>query len=238
MEARNIGPNPNDKDWIDKGTYWLNILNQGSDGWKTARRNGWGHNGKLLTASNFGLASGHAIEYRKPESLSYEMITGEAPHRTPQELALMNRGTVCEQYVRQCYELIKEVRVVEVGLAIPKFDIRIGGSPDGLVGDDGCIEIKCPREMYKDLLNPEKASLHPKDRIRKSHYDQMIGIMAILGRSWCDYCVCDIDKGSLYIERVIFDREYWEKDLYPNLVYFMDVVLKRTIENIATMLGY
>lgn len=231
--SRQIGPPENDKSWVDMGTYWLNILNQGTDGWRSARRAGWGHTGSLLTASNFGVASAHAEMYKKPESLAYEMLTGKQEEkRSPQEIALMKRGTDAEPYVRRCYEMIKGVSVREVGLAIPKFDIRIGASPDGLVGDDGCIEIKCPKTMYPKLVTPTNGVVAVRDRITRSHYDQMTGVMAIMSRSWCDYCVCDVDKGTLYIERVMFDKEYWEKELYPALVLFIDVVMTETASNI------
>lgn len=233
---RPIGPPPGNKDWVDTGTHWLNILNQGTDGWRSARRNGWGYTKALLTASNFGTSVGHN-KREKPESLAYMMVTGNSKERTPQELSIMNHGNVEEPNVRLMYEVIKNVKVREVGLAIPKFDIRIGASVDGDVGDDGIIEIKCPQNMYPDLIDPTKASLHPSQRIRLTHYDQMIGGMAIRGRSWCDYCVYDKNKEQLYIERVPFDINYWNTILYPLMKNFIEVIIPQTEESIKMGFG-
>jgi putative phage-type endonuclease len=211
----------------------LNVNLQGGahgqhNGWKSARRRGWGHTKALLTASNFGTAIGHN-PYKSKEILAHGMISHIEEEHTPEALANMARGTHYEPIVREWYEKVKGVRVEEVGLAIPKFDIRIGGSVDGLVGTDGCIEIKCPKVIYPKLLDPSLASSHPSHRVPLYYYDQMIGCMAITGRSWCDFVVCDVTTGKLYIERIPFDKSYWESVLYPGLVDFIERIIP-TIE--------
>lgn len=61
----------------------------------------------------------------------------------------------------------------------------IGGTPDGLVGKDGCIEVKCPHNPavhVKTLLSREV----PKE------YDwQTVGHLLVTGRSWCDFISYD-----------------------------------------------
>lgn len=61
-----------------------------------------------------------------------------------------------------------------------------GGSPDGLVGDDGMIEIKCP-------FNPAN---HARSLITKTYYNQdhdwqVQGNLMITGRQWCDFVTFD-----------------------------------------------
>lgn len=55
----------------------------------------------------------------------------------------MERGTLLEKAARDWYELQKDVDVERVGF-IMRDDGRVGCSPDGLVGEDGGLEIKCP----------------------------------------------------------------------------------------------
>jgi hypothetical protein len=218
-------PLPGDTDWVDMGSYWLNINKQGEEGgWKSARRRGWGHTEALLTASNFGSAAGHN-SFFTAEEYALDMCGKIKREVTDESRQRMTKGTNDEPFIRSCYERIKGVTVKEVGLAIPKFDIRIGSSLDGMVGEDGCIEIKSPVVMYSKLIDPSFASLHPSKRIHQTHYDQIIGSLAITGRQWCDYCVCELEGKRLYIERIPFDKEYWETTLYYQLKIFMDYTL-------------
>jgi putative phage-type endonuclease len=57
----------------------------------------------------------------------------------------MQRGTDLEPEARAAYELHAGQMVSEVGLVLHPRNARYGASPDGVVGDDGLLEIKCPR---------------------------------------------------------------------------------------------
>jgi len=64
----------------------------------------------------------------------------------------------------------------------------IGGTPDGFVGDDGIIEIKCPfngGNHLKTLLN--------KEVYNSDYIYQMQGNMWMTGRKWCDFISYDPD---------------------------------------------
>ena len=56
----------------------------------------------------------------------------------------MQWGTETEPLARAAYESLKDVLVDEVGFVPHPSIIMAGASPDGLVGDDGLLEIKCP----------------------------------------------------------------------------------------------
>ena len=216
-----IGPSPDDINWKDMGTYWLNINKQSTSA--SAKRHGWGPK-RLLTCSNFATAAGHNTRFSSPADLAYNMITEKRePILEDHEKTNIERGIRNEPIARELYERIYGVKVIEVGLAVPKFDIRIGTAVDGMVDDDGCIEIKCPAYIYPKLKHMSNGD--PKTRIYSSHYDQMQGSMAICNRKWCDYIVYGVEEGKLYVERVSFDHKYWHDDLYPKLTNFIEYVM-------------
>lgn len=55
----------------------------------------------------------------------------------------MERGTILERKARQFYEMQRDCTVEQVGFVM-RDDGRVGCSPDGLVGDNGGVEIKVP----------------------------------------------------------------------------------------------
>jgi predicted phage-related endonuclease len=79
-----------------------------------------------------------------------------------------------------------------------------GASPDGLVGPDGLVEIKCPTTAtHIDTLMGEEAP--------KKYYDQMQWQMACTGRMWCDFVSYDPrmpERLQLFVKRVERDDEY------------------------------
>lgn len=150
----------------------------------------------------------------------------------------MEHGNEFEPVAREWYEETYGVEVVECNLCVPKWDRRIGSSPDGLVGDDGCIEIKCPDgKMYAQLLNYWYAKPKPDgaNHIFISHYLQMQLTMRVLNRKWCDYIVMyypneeqeddECYEPMIFEQRIYFDEEYWEKNLYPSICDFFETYL-------------
>lgn len=98
--------------------------------------------------------------------------------------AAMQRGTELEPEARRCYELENLCKVSEVGF-IPHPTIEnAGASPDGLVNDDGLIEIKCPNTWtHLEFMQ----SLKPK----REYILQMQWQMMCTGRKWCDFVSYD-----------------------------------------------
>jgi hypothetical protein len=184
--------------WEDKGEFWLHLYPQGSREWLQAREG-------RLTASNFyyALRPGH----KREEPTLYAK-------------QLMRLGSYYEGPVRRWYAKQSQQEVEEWGLAVPKWQPRLGASIDGSVGE-GMIEIKCPRRMYTALsLHEEELSRGEPGRynhISPAHYLQMQGCLAITGKSWCDYIVYAWEEERIYQERVLPDVAYWES-VYPLLV--------------------
>lgn len=118
--------------------------------------------------------------------------------------AAMEWGTEQEPLARAAYEAEVDVLVEEVGMIDHPTVEMSGASPDGLVGDDGLVEIKCPTTTtHIDTLMGEQAP--------KKYYDQMQWQMACTGRKWCDFVSFDprMPEGlQLFVKRVERDDEY------------------------------
>lgn len=117
--------------------------------------------------------------------------------------APMQRGTDLEPKARAVYMIETGRDVTEVGM-IPHPTIEnSGASPDGFVGNDGLIEIKCPNTAtHLEFIRIEK----PMDK----YYLQMQWQMACTGRKWCDFVSYDdrlTERLSYKCIRVMRDDE-------------------------------
>ena len=118
--------------------------------------------------------------------------------------AAMEWGVENETYARAAYEAKTGNMVDQVG-AIDHPSIPMSAaSPDGLVGDDGCLEIKCPNTAthIDTVLGEEPA---------KKYYDQMQWQMRCADRSWCDFVSFDPrmpEELQLFVKRVFRDDGY------------------------------
>lgn len=110
----------------------------------------------------------------------------------------MEWGTTNEPLARTAYESAGGILVTEVGFVPhPTLDAA-GASPDGLVGDDGLVEIKCPNTAtHLDTLLTGK--------IPDRYNTQMQWQMACTGRDWCDFVSFDPrlpERMQMFIQRV------------------------------------
>jgi putative phage-type endonuclease len=119
--------------------------------------------------------------------------------------AEMQWGIDQEPFARAAYEAARSVLVDEVGfLQHPTIEMS-GASPDGLVGNDGMVEIKCPSS--KTALECWLAA----DPVESKYFAQMQWQMACAGRIWCDYVVFDPRmpaKAQLFVHRVMRDDQW------------------------------
>lgn len=113
----------------------------------------------------------------------------------------MQRGTDLEPIARSAYEVETEVMVLETGLILHPSGIAFGASPDGLVGDDGLVEIKCPNtKAHVEFLRTGKPD--------GKYLWQMAAQMECAERSWCDFVSFD-DRlpEALQYRRVRIERD-------------------------------
>lgn len=98
--------------------------------------------------------------------------------------AAMQWGTETEPQARAAYSFFTDHTVVEVGFIDHPAIVMSGASPDGFVGDDGLIEIKCPNTAtHIDTLLGEE--------IDGKYIKQMQWQMACTRRKWCDFVSFD-----------------------------------------------
>lgn len=111
-----------------------------------------------------------------------ERLTGEAAHGFTN--AAMQWGTDTEPQARAAYAFYADTDVQEVGFVVHPTIPDSGASPDGLVGETGMVEIKCPNTAtHIDTLLSEK--------IPAKYVTQMLWQMACTGRQWCDFVSFD-----------------------------------------------
>jgi putative phage-type endonuclease len=114
--------------------------------------------------------------------LIIERLTGQP---APQYLnAAMQWGIDQEASARAAYEFLTNSTVTECGLFVHPTIPNTHASPDGLIGDDGLVEIKCPNtaQHIDTLLG---------SAIEHKYIVQMQWQMACTGRQWCDYVSFD-----------------------------------------------
>jgi hypothetical protein len=202
---------------------------QGSDGWKAARR-------AVITGSRFRdarerLKSGELSAKAKlyAQDLARERLGGSAME--VYQNSQMRFGTEQEPLARAAYVAATGNEVQEVGF-ISTEDGKFGVSPDGLVGDDGAIEVKtiCSSDvLFKVLVDGDVSQ----------YIDQINGYMWLLGLEWVDLCVWVpdlVDAGmALTIKRIHRDEtaiEELESDLiaFERLVSQYEAKLRALIE--------
>jgi putative phage-type endonuclease len=180
--------------------HLLPDLLQGSDEWHTQRRGIVTASvvGKLLTPT-LKVAS-NDVSRGLTATLAAERITGwtEETAMTPD----MWRGVEFEPIARSVYADHYEP-VTEIGFMRREEDAwRLGYSPDGLVGDDGLIEIKCPRA--KTHVNTILA-----DEVPTQYMPQCQAGLLVSGRAWIDF-VSYVSGMPLYRKRVTPDPAWFD----------------------------
>jgi putative phage-type endonuclease len=152
-----------------------------------------------------------------------ERLTGERVEGFTN--AAMQWGTDMEPQARLAYELHRNATVFELGFAPHPTIAETGASPDGLVGDDGLVEIKCPNTAthLETLLG---ASMPEK------YFLQVQWQLACTGRKWCDFVSFDPrmpESMSLFIDHVKRDDTAIaaiEKDVIQFLTELRDTVAR------------
>lgn len=96
----------------------------------------------------------------------------------------IQRGIDLEPLARSWYEAQKEVMVEECGFIIHQTIPMFGASPDGLVGDSGLLEIKCPNTAtHIETMLSQNYDTTYKYQIQTQ--------LACTGRKWCDFVSYD-----------------------------------------------
>ncbi len=192
---------------------------QGSDEWREIKLG-------VVSTSNFdkvlNKGTGRGLFMRK---LAAERLTGFS--QTEHTNQNMENGLEMEIYAREYYETSKDCSVEQVGF-IQRND-WIGTSPDGLVGNEGLLEIKCPipSTHIENIL---------KAKMPACYTPQVQGQLWVTERKWCDwisYCPAVKDKPFFSI-RILRDEKYIKvlKIAVEEFVIELKEMIEKITENV------
>ena len=188
-------------------------MDQRTDEWFAARI------GKVTASRIKDVLAGKTTAARRNymAQLVVERFTNKAPESFTN--AAMQWGTDQEPFARAAYEAKLGVLVDETGLVDHPTIPMSGASPDGLVNDDGLVEIKCPNTAtHIDTL---------LSRMPDADYiGQMQWQMACTGRKWCDFVSFDPrmpEHLQLYVIRVMRDDKKIE-EIEKEVIKFLSEV--------------
>jgi putative phage-type endonuclease len=200
----------------------MNDIIQGSDEWKQLRL------GKV-TASRVAdmvarTKSGYgASRANYAAQLIAERLTGQPAESYVN--AAMQHGTDTEPEARNAYEFYQGVTVEQVAFVQHPTIPDAGCSPDGLVGNDGMVEIKCPNTAtHLDTLLGQSTPA--------KYIDQIQFQMACTGREWCDFVSYDPrlpENMRLFVRRVARDDKRIA-ELETEAVAFLEEIEARIIQ--------
>lgn len=167
--------------------------------------------GRIVTAKTLKYAA--AADGYRAELLS-EWALGvplDASDMTRGSSTWMERGHDLEKEARKWYAWDQDVDVKQVGFLL-RDDRRTGGSPDGLVNDDGILEVKClgAAGHMKALMGgvPDEWAA------------QVQGLMLLSGRSWTDLCLFHPTLPKL-VKRIEADTKF-QTALHRSLARFLN----------------
>lgn len=175
-------------------------MEQGSTEWLALRAGKFTGSrfAKLMAVTKFGPSASRG---NLLVTLALERLTGE-PEETYQNDA-MRRGSEMEPLARGAYEAHTGELVEQIAFVLHPSLPFVGVSPDGLLGADGLLEIKCPSSQEKHLEALRNATHADEYRW------QIQGQLWVTGRQWCDAVSYDPrfpDGLRLAIHRVTRDE--------------------------------
>jgi len=206
--------------------YFYDIT-QGSDEWLKARLG-------IVTASEMAsliTPTGKVAQNDDARGIVYQKVAERITRRAEEKIDNVHtrRGHLFEPFARDLYSK-RVADVHECGFIRADYkEFSIGYSPDGLVGEDGLVEIMCPNQVnhVKEICENSQ----PKTKIMQAQ----TGLM-ITGRKWCDY-IGHFNGMRQRIVRLYPDKEIHEKIMEAalNLEECIKINLERYYENSINM---
>ena len=131
-----------------------------------------------------------------------EKLTGEKSENYSN--GFMEWGVEYESQARDYYAELSGIEVEQVGFIESEEDV--GCSPDGLVGEYGLIEIKCPKSTthIQTILD---------NKMQTCYTAQVQGQLWVTGRKWCDWISYDprVKGHEFFVTRIPRDEAYIAK---------------------------
>jgi putative phage-type endonuclease len=140
----------------------------------------------------------------------------------------MQWGTDNEPVARLAYSLTTGNEVEDTGFWLDD-ELGAGASPDGFVGEDGLLEIKCPNTAtHLETLE--------KKEVPYQYRAQVQGQMWITGRKWCDFVSYDPrlpENAQMIIIHVERDDDY-----IKNLAQEVETFMMEVVEQVEFVRSY
>lgn len=192
----------------------MQILNleQGSKEWFDARIG-------IPTASRFKdiITPAKGDKSKSYKTYMYELIAERLTKNKADffKSEWMERGNELEPLARSSYSFLHDIEVKEVGIMLNDAG-TIGASPDGLINDDGGLEIKCPKPatVVKYMLGKE---------LPLEYKPQVMGNLWISGREWWDFLAFHPDMN--FFELRVYRDESYIKKMDQHINDFVDELL-------------
>lgn len=134
----------------------------------------------------------------------------------------LEHGNLYEPVAIEAYEDKLGVVVIQPQPLVHPTLSFVGGTPDGLIGDDGLLEVKCPYNPANHLAN-----LTNNEQLDQYKW-QIQGYLWITGRNWCDFVSYSPhfpDALKLHVYRIERDEEMISQ-LEERCVAFNQIVVK------------
>ncbi len=183
----------------------ISNFEQGSPEWHQERV------GKV-TGSNFSRVMTASTLKPSKDAYIYELAAERASGMAEEgewDSYHMRRGKELEPEAVSAYEFENNITVQRVGFCTPYAASAYGCSPDGLIGEDGGLEIKCP-ELKTHIQYTEENKLPSK------YKGQVYGFLYVTKRNWIDFMSYHRDYEA-FVLRVTTDdpsyikwRDAWE----------------------------
>nr|CAI5863127.1 unnamed protein product [Callosobruchus analis] len=194
----------------------IEIMTRGqhiNEKWREMRRD-------YLTASNFG-----KVVKRRTATPCHNLVKQLLYRTNDLQTPAIIYGRIHEKTASEMYEKEMGVSVEECGLFIPAEHPYLAASPDGLVGSEGLLEIKCFPSISGKLADCTKKNVcyrvaDGKVTLKQNHdcYYQVQGQLNITGRGYCDFVM--YTDNDFFIERMYRDRNLWNEQMVPKLSAF------------------
>ncbi|XP_050526277.1 uncharacterized protein LOC126896999 [Daktulosphaira vitifoliae] len=149
-------------------------------------------------------------------------------------------GRVNEPKAKELFEMITDLQIELCGVFIDENLNYLTAKPDGLIGKDGIVEIKCPlnaQNMIPKLAIKQKVIKYVhynenEDLVIKRSSDifyQIQGELHITKRHYC-YLIIWTPKGIVY-SKILRDDKFWNDKMEERLIYFYENIMLPEILN-------
>lgn len=191
-------------------------IEQGSSEWREIRAGKWSASKAAVIMG--GLDTGGLADYIK--DLAWERVHGSV--EPGYKSAAMERGHVVESEARDWYAFEKDVEVVQVGCVLHATLANVIWSPDGLVGEHGAIEAKCP--LARAWMECKRMGKVPSEYRWQTKFGMWVG-----QREWMDFLSYHPQPGGLIVpcEVTSEDKERMEERialLEPKVQKWVDIL--------------